>query len=127
MRFTCGKPLPLGLEVRRQLEQMGVIVTPKLDPGLGDRKSEIATAISNCSVFVVFGTEDYGENTGNPMSSYYEFNFATESGKQIAHIKMCDTIKADTVRMSLAVNIWQLESLGADELAKWIFEHVPRS
>ena len=75
------------------LEDQGVVVTPALDPGLADRSAEIAEEVSRCDVFVVFGTPDYGVDTGNPMCSYREFKFASNEGKPIAHIKMCEALQ----------------------------------
>ena len=69
MRFPNGQPLPLGNRIRAALEAKGFIVTPVLKPGSENRYDEISEAIARCDVFVVFGTEDYGVNTGNPMCS----------------------------------------------------------
>lgn len=124
MRFTAGpnknEPLPLGIEIRKLLEAVGVTVLPALDPGLADRAAKIAESIKMCDMFVMFGTEDYGVDTGNTMCSYEEFKYARGLKKKIAHIKMCDAFgdgKGQSfIEMGLEGNIYKLESEGPDAL-----------
>ena len=132
MRFTSGpnknQPLPEGVELRRMLEAEGVVVTPAPDPGLADRAQEIATAISRCDLFVVFGTSDYGVDTGNPMCSYQEFKFARCEGKPIAHIKMCDALRGGKgqayVDMQLAGIIYKHVSEGLPAVCTWVLQSL---
>ena len=120
MRFPGGKPLPLGLAIKKSLEDRDVHVTPALEPGPDNRFDEIAEKINECDVFVVFGTEDYGGETGNMMCSNREFQFAVGEGKSIAHIKMCEKIETAGIRMGLQNHIWKDQAEGADALATWI-------
>jgi hypothetical protein len=74
--------------MRQQLEAQGVIVVPTASPDGIDRMDDIAEGVANCDAFVVFGTANYGENTGNPMCSFNEFNYAKAEGKTMAWINM---------------------------------------
>ena len=49
---------------------------------------EIFEKIEQADTFLVFGTRDYGENTGNPASTYYEARFAQNARKRILLIQM---------------------------------------
>ena len=120
MRFPDGKPLGLGAAIRSKLESAGIRVTPGLSPTSKSMYDEIADSIDDCDVFVVFGTEDYGIDTGNPMCSNKEFQFAKTEGKTIGHIKMCDKIRTATIRMGLANYLYRDQSEGVDALADWI-------
>ena len=115
-----GTPLPLGIEIRKLLEDRGVEVAPTLDLAAHNRLDKIADGIDRCDVFVVFGTENYGENTGNPICSHEEFEFAKSESKSIAHIKMCPKFKTANIRMRLMSTIWKDQSEGAETLCDWI-------
>jgi outer membrane biosynthesis protein TonB len=45
-------------------------------------------AIEAADTFLVFGTRDYGEDTSNPASTYYEAEFALGLQKRILLIRM---------------------------------------
>eukprot|EP01045_Picozoa_sp_COSAG04_P007070 COSAG04_NODE_360_length_15920_cov_50.432815_13_plen_1375_part_00 len=46
--------------------------------------------IEHCSTFIVFGTKHYGQDTGNPASTYNESKFAQSLKKRIILIRMID-------------------------------------
>eukprot|EP01047_Picozoa_sp_COSAG01_P083022 COSAG01_NODE_17200_length_1170_cov_12.417367_2_plen_369_part_01 len=57
------------------------------EPGR-DISDEIFAKIEEADTFLVFGTRNYGENTGNPASTYYEAKFAQNAQKRILLIQM---------------------------------------
>ena len=78
-----------ALWLRRALESQGVTVLPREKQGAGqDWKKHIFDAVDRCHLFVVFGTDSYGEETSSEFSTYVEFNLACQEHKPIAHIKM---------------------------------------
>ena len=74
--------------MRQMLEAMGITVYPSASPDGIDRMDDIAEGIDNCHAFVIFGTPNYGEDTGNPMCSFNEFKYAKAEGKTLAWINM---------------------------------------
>ena len=55
----------------------------------------ISSDYSRCDLFVVFGTDSYGEKTTSKMGTHYEFDEAYQSDvkKTIAHINMTDAAR----------------------------------
>ena len=55
----------------------------------------ISSDCSRCDLFVVFGTDSYGEKTTSKMGTHYEFDEAYQSDvkKTIAHINMTDAAR----------------------------------
>ena len=110
--------------VRAGLEALGICVLPLLDPGNVNRQDEIFTGIDECDLFIFFGTQTYGENTKNPMCSYYEFTHAQREEKPMAWIKMCERIDSPVVRAGLTGVIykeWE-ETLA---LLNWLVAKIP--
>eukprot|EP01047_Picozoa_sp_COSAG01_P087317 COSAG01_NODE_20040_length_974_cov_1.698286_2_plen_245_part_01 len=53
-----------------------------------DISDQVFEKIEQADTFLVFGTRHYGENTGNPASTYREAKFAQSAGKRILLIQM---------------------------------------
>ena len=49
----------------------------------GDIDTEVFGWIAKCDAFLVFGTQDYGEDTGNQACTFYEYKFAFSKKKPI--------------------------------------------
>ena len=47
------------------------------------RADTMLRRIEHCDSFIVFGSEHYGEDTGNSASTYYESKFAEGQQKKI--------------------------------------------
>ena len=108
------------------LEPLGIIVYPSASPDGIDRMDDIAEGVANCDVFVVFGTLNYGEDTGNPMCSFNEFNYAKAEGKTMAWLNMndgkmgFDKLKGQaTIMMGLQGVIYKMWKKN-DETVDWI-------
>eukprot|EP01047_Picozoa_sp_COSAG01_P000879 COSAG01_NODE_17_length_39991_cov_30.596160_38_plen_128_part_00 len=54
----------------------------------GDISQEVFAGIERASTFLVFGTKHYGEDTGNPASSYEEAKYAQNEQKHIILLRM---------------------------------------
>jgi hypothetical protein len=54
----------------------------------GDIDQAVFGQIEACGTFVVFGSKNYGQDTGNPASTYNEAKFAQTNGKNIILIRM---------------------------------------
>ena len=54
----------------------------------GDIDEEVFAGIESADTFLVFGTSDYGENTGNQACTYYEYKHAFSMKKRIILIRM---------------------------------------
>ena len=88
MRFANGQPLPEALILRDALQARGVFLKiVELAPG-ADINEEVFQSIEQASAFLVFGTANYGEKTANPACTYYESEFARNSGKKIILLRM---------------------------------------
>ena len=111
------------LFVRTALEAKGVRVLPKNNPGNTDREAEIAWSIDLCDIFIVFGTQTYGQNTGNPMCTFYEFKMAHAEAKPLVWIKMSHKIAEPTVRMGLKGLIYK-EWEENDAMIDWIMDRL---
>ena len=111
--------------VRHALVRRGYEVTPNESAHDDRRQEEIFDAIDRCELFVFFGTQTYGKNTGNPMCTHFEFTQAQGEGKRMAWIKMCDRIDASVVRSGcrgagLIFKPWEETSAMID----WIVEKI---
>ena len=107
LRFGEGGAQAQADWLRGQLVRRGVTVYPSAVPPVGtSRREDIADGIFNCDVFVFFGQKHYGQNTGNPMCSFHEFEMACDEAKPLAWINMMGDPPdhkpdANTVRMAL--------------------------
>ena len=56
--------------------------------GGGDIDAAVIDGIEHCDTFIVFGSQKYGEDTGNNACTYYESKFAKDRNKRIILIRM---------------------------------------
>ena len=82
----------MAVQLQAALKVKGVeatIVNMKAD---GNIKVAVFEAIHACSTFVAFGSKDYGEDTGNSASTFYESMYVEgltgEDKKKIIRIRM---------------------------------------
>jgi hypothetical protein len=54
----------------------------------GDIDAEVFEWIEHCDFFIIMGSEEYGENTGNSACTYNEAKFAQGKGKHVILIRM---------------------------------------
>ena len=111
--------------IRRELEDNDIVVMPAKDPArVDDRRKEIFNSIKKCDVFVVFGNAQYGEDTGNPMCSYYECKAAKKEKCTFAVINMGDahSLKIDEPAVDSILDgmIWRARSNGVDDIVEFI-------
>jgi len=88
LRFPNGKPLPAAVILKAKLAELGVelrIVEVELGGNITDH---VQCEIDACDVFLVFGTQDYGEDTGNDACTYCEANYARAQGKRFLLLRM---------------------------------------
>ena len=114
--------------VRAQLKARGIEVLPSesVTPRL-DRLEDIMSSIERCDAFLIFGTETYGVNTGNPMCSFNEFEKARDCGKTMAHIKMCADAPTLAMKSRMGIptgNIWREYSETSD-FVDWLVSALP--
>ncbi|CAJ1349902.1 unnamed protein product [Effrenium voratum] len=76
MRFTEGSPMVQARALQRALKQHNVelvIVSAHLSESI--TRVVLQRELSRCDAFLAFGTKDYGEDTGNPASTYKELEW----------------------------------------------------
>lgn len=76
MRFKGGRVLPEARALQLQLELRNIKLHIVDMSAGGDIDTEVFSGIEFCDTFLVFGTAEYGEDTGNPASTFYESKFA---------------------------------------------------
>ena len=54
----------------------------------GDIDTEVFEWIEHCNFFIIFGSAEYGEDTGNSACTYNEAKFAQGKGKTVILIRM---------------------------------------
>jgi hypothetical protein len=87
-RFKDGRVLPEALHLQTQLSKVGVeLILVDMTAG-GDIDATVFSNIERADTFLVFGTADYGQDTGNPASTFYESKFAMNTGKRMILIRM---------------------------------------
>ena len=78
---------------------------------------EIFDGIADCDTFLVFGTRDYGEDTGNPICSYKEISFAMKKRKTIALLRTDSEMDSNVVvegSLSTSIHIsWCPKNIGS--------------
>ena len=76
MRFHNGQPLPEAKFLQSELLKHDINLKIVELVG-GDRISTtVFEGIEQAEAFLVFGTKDYGKDTGNPASTYFEAEYA---------------------------------------------------
>jgi len=114
--------------MRNKLEGKGVTVYPSEHPGNLDRNADIANGVQSCDLFVFFGQAHYGEDTGNPMCSYREFNYANDIQKPMAWLNMNDGKRpgSPVVRMGLQGCIYEKWHQD-DAIIAWVLDKVQKA
>eukprot|EP01043_Picozoa_sp_COSAG02_P066330 COSAG02_NODE_10288_length_1977_cov_1.615016_2_plen_297_part_00 len=87
MRFDGIVPEAAKL-LQRALAERGVSLEIIDMMGGGDIDREVFSGIEQCSTFIVFGSERYGEDTGNSACTHYEYKHAVHCKKKIILIRM---------------------------------------
>ena len=89
MRFRNGRVLREATFLQRELQNRGYKLCI-IDMRSGeDIDEKVFSTIEHCDTFLVFGTHDYGENTGNSASTYEESKNAMNTpGKKIIPLRM---------------------------------------
>jgi hypothetical protein len=103
MRFVGGKALPEALQLRDALAGHGInLLIIELSAGT-DISKAVFEGIEKSDAFLVFGTDTYGEDTGNPACTYHELNYARSIHKRIIALRM---IPWDKVYAELAARVF---------------------
>ena len=88
MRFINGQPLPEAIQLREALKKRNVhLKIVELTAG-ADINEEVFESIEQAEAFLVFGTSNYGEKTANPACTYFESEYARNSGKKVILLRM---------------------------------------
>jgi hypothetical protein len=85
MRFPAP---PEALELQALLKPLGIMLKIVDMEAGGNITKEVFAWIERAEYFLVFGTARYGEDTGNPASSYREAVYAEGLGKPIILLRM---------------------------------------
>ena len=109
MRFRHGFVLREAVFLERELEKYGYKLHIIDMRAGGDIDEKVFSTIEHCNIFLVFGTRDYGENTGNSASTYRESKYAENKGKKIILLRMIDYDQEFThwwARVLFGMNWW---------------------
>ena len=88
MRYRNGCVLKEATLLQEKLQQKGFkLYIINIRAGEDIDRSVFFT-IKHCKTFLVFGTHDYGEDTGNSASTYCESKYAMNNGKKIILLRM---------------------------------------
>lgn len=88
MRFVNGQTLPEAIQLREALKKRNVhLKIVELTAG-ADINHEVFESIEQAEAFLVFGTSNYGEKTANPACTYFESEYARNSGKKVILLRM---------------------------------------
>ena len=72
MRFNSAGPAPQARELKAALAERGVLLHI-IDVSAGENiEDKVFMTMEACDALLVFGSRDYGEDTGNPASTYHE-------------------------------------------------------
>ena len=72
MRFNAAGPAPQARELKAALAGRGVLLHI-IDVSAGENiEDKVFMTMEGCDALVVFGSRDYGQDTGNPASTYHE-------------------------------------------------------
>jgi protein-L-isoaspartate O-methyltransferase len=88
VRYKDGRIMPEALQLQSELRSVGLDLTLVDMTAGGDIDTNVFGGIEKADTFVVFGTADYGQNTGNPACTYYESKFALTNRKRIILLRM---------------------------------------
>ena len=72
MRFNAAGPAPQARELKAALAERGVLLHI-IDVSAGENiEDKVFMTMEACDALIVFGSRDYGQDTGNPASTYHE-------------------------------------------------------
>ena len=72
MRFNSAGPAPQARELKAALAERGVLLHI-IDVSAGENiEDKVFMTMEACDALIVFGSSDYGQDTGNPASTYHE-------------------------------------------------------
>ena len=72
LRFNKAGPAPQARELKAALAGRGVLLHI-IDVSAGENiEDQVFMTMEACDALVVFGSRDYGQDTGNPASTYHE-------------------------------------------------------
>ena len=79
MRFNAGGPAPQARELKAALAERGVLLHI-IDVSAGENiEDKVFMTMEACDALIVFGSRDYGQDTGNPASTYHEIKVRSVS------------------------------------------------
>ena len=79
MRFNEAGPAPQARELKAALAERGVLLHI-IDVSAGENiEDKVFMTMEACDALIVFGSCDYGQDTGNPASTYHEIK-VSDSG-----------------------------------------------
>jgi hypothetical protein len=100
-----------AVKLKDALEDAGIPTFLCNTPVGDDIAEEIAHALDACELFVVLGTEGYGQQGDSSFSSREELQFAKDHRKPIFLIKRCDAFADPKTRLhlpdSMMYQLWQ--------------------
>jgi hypothetical protein len=107
--FRLGEDDGTAIKLKEALEAVGISCF-LCDPLVGDNLAGmIAAALDACELFVVLGTESYGEQGDTRFSTREELQFAVDHDKPIFLIKRCDEFADPLTRLYLPANMYYQE------------------
>ena len=80
--------MPEAIRLQPELKKVGLDLTVVDMSAGGDIDTTVFGGIERADTFLVFGTSGYGQDTGNPASTFYESKFAQNTKRRIILIKM---------------------------------------
>ena len=79
MRFNAAGPAPQARELKAALAERGVLLHI-IDVSAGENiEDKVFMTMEACDALIVFGSRDYGQDTGNPASTYHEIKVRSVS------------------------------------------------
>jgi hypothetical protein len=95
-------------QLKEALEAAGFSVF-LCNPLVGDNLAgDIATAVGDCELFIVLGTEHYGVQGDSAFSARQELQLAIDRRKPIFLIKRCDAFKDHLAQMYLPASTFHV-------------------
>lgn len=101
LRFNATGPKKEAEQVKRILVERkinAVIINTEAGNNI---ETEVANALNECKLAVLFANEDYGEETSCDYSTHGELVYIKENNKPFFLIKMCDSYKSPKTRLKL--------------------------
>lgn len=98
LRFNSTGPKREAEFVKNELIRLGinaVIIDAELGRSITD---SVFNSLEECKMAIIFGNEDYGEDTNSPFSSYSELRYIINERKPFVLIKMCDSFKIPSTK-----------------------------